>query len=206
MIVYKAENKINGRVYIGATVRSLNARKWEHVSRARNGSANPFHAAIRENGEDAFKWEVLDDSAKTTEELHELEKYYINKYDAMNSGYNSREGGGKGGKYSKEALQRIGEAMRGKHTGETNPNVKLTTEEAVLIKLLTLAVKTQNNMKADFEQTEIAEMFGISGRQVGRIITGKKWASLGTFEQLRDEWRRLFAETYGEDHLSELLK
>lgn len=37
MIIYKATNKINGKVYVGQTRHSLETRKLAHLRQARNG-------------------------------------------------------------------------------------------------------------------------------------------------------------------------
>jgi len=57
-VIYRAINIHNGRFYIGST-NNLERRKREHKShRFKDGGA--FHAAIIEDGFDAFEWEVLE--------------------------------------------------------------------------------------------------------------------------------------------------
>jgi group I intron endonuclease len=87
MLIYKATNKINGKVYIGQTVRTLEARKSGHVQSAKKGSKNHFHRAIRKYGIDNFDFEVVCE-ATTKEELNELEKYYIKYFNCIEEGYN----------------------------------------------------------------------------------------------------------------------
>lgn len=60
MICYVATHHDSGRCYVGITKRSLNVRRSEHESHAKNKTFNgPFHAALRKYGEDAFTWKVV---------------------------------------------------------------------------------------------------------------------------------------------------
>ena len=79
MIIYKATNKINGKVYIGQTEKTLEHRKEVH-HRDSERMDTYFYRAIRKYGWENFEWEVIDDSATTREELNALEQYYIAKY------------------------------------------------------------------------------------------------------------------------------
>ena len=92
MIIYKAENKINGKLYIGQTIRSLTARRNQHLNNARKGVSGKFYDAIREYGEDNFEFSVIC-KAYSKDELDDLERYYIAKYNTVNDGYNSLSGG-----------------------------------------------------------------------------------------------------------------
>lgn len=92
LIIYKATNKVNGKVYIGQTRRSLEERVAGHIKRAESGYKTHFYNAIRKYGVDAFDWEIIC-TADNKETLNELETYYITKYDSINSGYNMVDGG-----------------------------------------------------------------------------------------------------------------
>lgn len=96
MIVYCATNNLNGKKYIGQTVRSLEERKQEHFYNAKkhNPGCVLFYKALRKYGDNGFKWDVIA-KAKDREELNKLESYYIEKYDTTNpeKGYNLKGGG-----------------------------------------------------------------------------------------------------------------
>ena len=68
MIIYKATNITNGKVYIGQTARSLARRKIEHINQARNNSRSCkyFHAALIkygfENLIDTYNFKTLYDN------------------------------------------------------------------------------------------------------------------------------------------------
>ena len=99
--VYKWENKINGRVYIGQTLNKYGYKeRWkQHIYQAEhNVHNNKFHNAIRKYGVDNFNKEVLkcievNDKAELKKALDILEMKYIEKYDSLNNGYNSTLGG-----------------------------------------------------------------------------------------------------------------
>ncbi|SDS49206.1 NUMOD1 domain-containing DNA-binding protein [Winogradskyella sediminis] len=92
-IIYKAENEINGWVYIGATSNSVHQRKLDHLERANRQEKGKFYEAISTYGKDVFNWEQVD-TASTVDELAEKEKSYILEYNSQENGYNSDSGGG----------------------------------------------------------------------------------------------------------------
>lgn len=57
MITYRATNTLNGKFYIGSTIRDFKKRKQEHL---RSKFDWPFQRALRKNPE-AFVWEVWED-------------------------------------------------------------------------------------------------------------------------------------------------
>lgn len=60
-IVYLVVNKVNGKIYIGYTKKSLKVRRSQHVSdaTAKRGGCRIFNAAIRKYGEENFGWFVI---------------------------------------------------------------------------------------------------------------------------------------------------
>lgn len=92
-IVYKAENTFTGKVYIGATSKSIEARINDHLIKSNNGSNIDFHQAIQTYGLESFTWSEID-TADSANELAEKETNYIFKYNSFQDGYNSDKGGG----------------------------------------------------------------------------------------------------------------
>ena len=115
MIIYKVTNKINGKIYIGQTIRTLEQRKWQHLNAAKGGCKTHFYNAIRKYGEDNFIFEVIDE-ASTLVELNELERYYIKKFDCINNGYNMVDGGNNNVMFLDEVKQHHLDAMRSDDT------------------------------------------------------------------------------------------
>jgi group I intron endonuclease len=59
--VYLITNKLNGKKYVGKTLRTVDYRWAQHKTTAFNGNSMfPIHAAIRKYGTDAFSVEVLE--------------------------------------------------------------------------------------------------------------------------------------------------
>lgn len=124
-IIYKVENIINGKVYIGKTTQLLCKRKCHHKDCARTNKYNSyFHKAIRKHGWDNFEWSVID-TATNEKELNEKEIYWINFYKIKNISYNITIGGdgATGHKHSSESRLKMSEANKKKIApkGENHP-------------------------------------------------------------------------------------
>lgn len=104
-IIYRAVNKINGKSYVGETIKNLSIRQTEHVYAAFKRNKNTkFCRALRKYGLENFNWEILEEIENTdikllTEELDSKEIYYIERFDSIKNGYNltlgnpNKEGG-----------------------------------------------------------------------------------------------------------------
>jgi hypothetical protein len=119
-IIYKVTNRINGKSYIGQTVKPLSERISEHVCHALLKKDNTyFHNAIRKYGKENFEWKIIVECS-SLEKLNTVEIEMIKKHDTFESGYNLNLGGGSniGFKHTEEAKKRISESRM----GEKNPN------------------------------------------------------------------------------------
>ena len=104
--IYKITNRVNGKVYIGQTIKQPQERFTEHKYIANHPQfdhKSKIHAALRKYGFENFVIETIQECEK--EELNELEIYWIQKYDSYRNGYNNTVGGcGKRRDYSDEFL------------------------------------------------------------------------------------------------------
>lgn len=114
-IVYKRTNKINGKVYIGQTQRTLEER-WANGN-GYHGSIK-FFSAIKKYGPDNFEHEILK-SNLTKEEADYWEEYYIKEFDSIEEGYNLKTGGSHC-EYSEESRQKMS-TNHADVSGEKNP-------------------------------------------------------------------------------------
>jgi predicted GIY-YIG superfamily endonuclease len=110
MIVYKATNKINGKVYVGYTSKKLVERIYAHFRKSINAKerafSQPFKLALRKYGKDNFEWEELF-SCETKAEACQKEIEMIEKYNSLSpNGYNMTLGG-EGGIPSEDVKKRI---------------------------------------------------------------------------------------------------
>lgn len=115
--VYVHINKINGKKYVGQTVKGNKPwRRWDNG----NGYVNCkyFYHAIKKYGWDNFEHEVIANNL-TAEEADNFERLLIVKLDTMNpdKGYNLEPGGTKNKTLSENTRKKISES----HMGEKNP-------------------------------------------------------------------------------------
>jgi group I intron endonuclease len=111
MLVYKITNTVNGKAYIGVTIRTLHNRWTRHKSSAKTGSQHPIHKAIRKHGADKFITEELC-TVTTIEDLKQREQELIALFETYGNpakGYNATRGGdGTWGKqHTPETRERI---------------------------------------------------------------------------------------------------
>ena len=117
MIIYKIENKINGKIYIGQTQRSLEERIKEHQKKSSTIYGNSYiDKAIQKYGIENFLIEVIE-NCQTIDELNEREIFWIKYFSCRRpTGYNLT-GGGEGSTghiVTLEARKKISEAHKGK--------------------------------------------------------------------------------------------
>lgn len=92
-IIYKAENIINGKIYIGKTTKTLGRRRSLHIYNSKKRTTTVLAKALNKYGIENFTWEILFNCFdKTT--LSETEKYFIILYNSkLPHGYNMTDGG-----------------------------------------------------------------------------------------------------------------
>lgn len=129
MWIYKISNTINNKIYIGQTINPIEERFNRHINDAIHYIKDTHLArAIRLYGADKFYIEEID-SANTQEELTAKEQYWIQYFDAINSGYNETDatykcGGNTYKNKTLEEMNQIKEKIRQSKLGGKNPNAK----------------------------------------------------------------------------------
>lgn len=92
--IYLIRNRVNGKGYVGQTVKSVKKRFAEHLRSAAKGSDSAIHCAIRKHGADNFEVETV--VACDSSLLNALEEYCVAFYGtraAIGHGYNMTDGG-----------------------------------------------------------------------------------------------------------------
>lgn len=92
--IYKYQNKINGKIYIGQSV-DIEARYRGHKSASFNPKDKDYnmviHQAIRKYGLENFDFQIIEKCPQGL--LNEREVYWIKYYNSYHKGYNATEGG-----------------------------------------------------------------------------------------------------------------
>jgi hypothetical protein len=90
--IYKIENIMNNKVYIGYTSLSINKRLHKHYTNSLYGKKSKLYDSIRKNGISNFKISEMF-STTSKEEVLDMEIKLIEKYDSFRNGYNMTLGG-----------------------------------------------------------------------------------------------------------------
>lgn len=145
-IIYKATNTVNGKCYIGKTVKSLHKRRIEHEKSSRTTG---FQGALKKYGPEKFQWIILEECDLSIASNREM--FWIESYDSIKNGYNLTPGGdgaaiglsnvskrpevreklrrnSTGRFHTEETKQQIKESMLGfKHSNETKQKIALAS-------------------------------------------------------------------------------
>lgn len=115
-IVYKITNTVNGKMYIGATERTIEERWREHVNSSRLNKRNRLISrAIRKYGPEAFIREVLEEHPDRKYTFDVLEPKYILEHNTFGEGGYNMTGGSEGGighKHTEETKHKIRESLK----------------------------------------------------------------------------------------------
>ena len=143
MYIYKITNKVNGKVYIGQSIRPIEQRFLRHINDAVNNILDThFARAIRKYGKENFYIELVETCDNQTE-LNLREQYWIRKYDSINNGYNETDATSKcgGNTYmskTESEMNEISEKISKTKLGSKNPHSRsvkvfniVTNEEKV---------------------------------------------------------------------------
>lgn len=137
-ICYKITNISNGKIYIGQTIQSLEARWKQHLGYASwklstTSNIHVLHEAIKQEGVDNFSIEQIG-SASSSEEINKMEKFFINLYNCHHSngyGYNMTSGGGGtvGYKFTDADRLKMSLAHKGRSRGPMSEETKQKISE-----------------------------------------------------------------------------
>jgi group I intron endonuclease len=123
-IIYKVINKLNNKVYVGMTSKTLLERFNGHIKSAKKPKYR-LHQAIHKHGEENFIVEELE-KVTSQEEANEKEIFWISFFDSTNYsfGYNMSNGGqGSSIKTSEEKRNKIKQKVQ-EHRDSLSPEQK----------------------------------------------------------------------------------
>jgi group I intron endonuclease len=156
-IVYLVINEINGKSYIGQTVRGLQQRWRDHLSTALRRTSH-FAAAIRKYGESAFSIGVVG-RATTKEKLDEIERNQIAALESNNPyfGYNLTLGGSGSAGYKKspEAIEKTAAWHRGRKRSMEQRMRLSNSQKGIPKKFTDDTLKALSNRLTDYNKDRV---------------------------------------------------
>jgi group I intron endonuclease len=176
--IYIITNNFDNKVYVGQTWKSIIHRFKKHV----NGkSRSKIHNAIKCHGKENFQINYLK-LCETQEEADYWENWYINYYNAIELGYNLKEGGSYG-RWSQELkdkvknLENSGRFKKGKlpseagfKFGQIPHNRKLNAEQ--IYQILKLYVEE------DFSSNDLSKMYNISKPTILKLLNNESYLEI----------------------------
>lgn len=120
--IYKIVNKINGKVYVGCTINSLEQRFYEHLYRCfKTDYKSKLYNSIKKYGEENFEISLIEECDLSI--IYETEKKYVKEFNSYEDGMNSTYGGEGclGYVHSPEIRKKISEGTKNgnSHKGKT---------------------------------------------------------------------------------------
>jgi len=164
MVIYKIENIINNKIYIGQTIK-FKERINSHFNKKKNSKYSIYslkHAIVNEP-RDNFKISIIKE-CENEKELLEYEKYFISLYDSTNpeKGYNLNIGGKCGNKYSEDYRTEIS-----KKSKESKPICQYDMD---------------GNLINEFHSVNYAcRILNIDPRKIFRILSGLRKTTNGFY-------------------------
>ena len=193
--IYCIVNKINNKVYIGQTKQKFVKRYWHHLWCLRkNKHDNRYlQKSFNKYGGQNFKFIVIHVLC-TNEDINELEKNYIKKYNSFKNGYNLTLGGdgALGCKMPKDYVEKMRERNRianlgKKHSEETKrimsskriENLKNGQKHnwAKITKEDVIEMRTKY-MNGELETKGLPKFYNIDRRSIKDVLTHKTWKNI----------------------------
>lgn len=155
--IYKIENLVNGKSYIGQSV-DIKSRWRQHRNTSSNSLNKNYefslYRAIRKYGLNNFNFVILEECEPSL--LNERKKYWIQYFDSYKNGYNQDEGGNNASHFIKLSKEKILEIIE---------ILKVSKESSELI----------------------GKRFGVSGRTIRAINSGKESPQDGISYPVREK-------------------
>jgi group I intron endonuclease len=176
-LIYQAVNLVNGKRYIGVTIRTLHRRRREHFNAAAKGSDTVFHRAIQKYGRAMFRFSVLLECSPDSASSEEVRLICLFKPE-----YNSAPGGTRVGPYPESGKERLSAAAKVYRKG-------FMPALHVLESLSTGRKKASENRKKKvvcvqdvlvfMSGREAAKFYGISPSMMCLVLSGKRKTAAG---------------------------
>lgn len=170
MFIYKITNKINNKIYIGKTIKSIEERFDAHIKCAKNKINRHLYDSMNHYGYENFEVTLVEKCA-TIEHLNERERYWVAEFDCLTPrGYNMTLGGDGGNtllKWSEEDKRRLWRKQAKTRTGKKrSDDARKRISEAAKIRESTrtendrkeISNKTSKTLKRKYESGELVAL------------------------------------------------
>ncbi len=204
-VIYSAKGLSSSKVYIGQTIKTLEARKHEHEKNSQNQKHLAFNTKFYNAlHSEEFVWKVL--KSEINEDLLDKEEIqFIELYDSYRNGLNSTIGGdgSRGFKHTEAFRQKLSQRMQTSNPMKNRPgelhNRFGSSHSEAWKRLQSVRLKNNNPMrgrhedhpqaKLDFEKAEeirskiatglsrkkLAKEFNVGLSTINRVVNNKIW-------------------------------
>ena len=188
MVIYKIENKIDGKIYVGQTQRTLEERMKEHLKKSCTVYGNSYiDRAIKKYGIEIFSVEIVEE-CETLDELNEREIFWIKFYNCKKpNGYNLTDGGeGTSGHIvTEETRKKISESHKGKNgricSKETKAKISMANKGRIVSPEVRAILSAKHKGKKLSDSTKAKMAKSKKNKRIVRCIeTGKIFESIST--------------------------
>ena len=184
MIVYKIQNKINGKIYIGKTEKTIDERYSKHLSNARKKINRHLYDSMNHYGYENFEVSLVE-NCKSSVELCERERYWIQYYDSISpKGYNMTTGGDGGYTlsswdeeqktqlYQRQALKRVGKKRSESTRNLLSEKSKIRESSKTEEQKLQISNKISQTLKSKYKSGElVAKVPNLSGEEHPQYVS-----------------------------------
>lgn len=165
--IYKITNKVNGKIYVGCTIKPVSTRWADHIYEAEHQCRYVIHKAIKKYGLPAFTFEVVS-FPETVEQMYLDEAKLITELGTHVSefGYNLSPGGESGftgRQHSEETKAKISASK----VGHQSPRRKLSAAKVIAIR------------QAAKPTRELARQYQVDPQVIRNIRQGKTYKEIG---------------------------
>ena len=170
--IYSITNTCTGDMYIGQTVVSFEERWNKHKKGLRNNrhDNSMLQRAFNKYGEEAFIYKIIH-LCDELDDLNELEKYYIKKYDTYNNGYNLTLGGEGYVIKSEEVMNEIRKKVRESARSKS----KFTIKQIENVKIM---LSKPSELRQNLKIKDISEKTGVDKSVIYNILKMGSWVDV----------------------------
>ena len=169
--IYKIENDINGKIYVGKTLENIETRFKNHIqdSKRERCSHRPLYRAFNKYGIEHFHISILEECDPN--ELNNREIYWIEHLGTYHNGYNATLGGDGTILYDYDT---IAELLKGGKTQKEVANIIGCCTDTVskIAKLYNIAPQISSSQQKIIDLKKTIEQYDLNGNYIQTFNSG----------------------------------